>query len=105
MTSYQKLVTSLSSSRFLANLEQIPDTESAKVMFSGIVTFCLRKNSSRAKKSLTQSLKRFLNLSPFWTKNINFLQKHTGISKVKGTEALNAIFSETIYECVLTCQI
>ena len=43
---------------FLANLEhsgrQIPDTESAKVMFSIIVTFCLTKTENRTKKSLTQ---------------------------------------------------
>ena len=43
---------------FLANLEQlgdrIPDTKSAKVMFSVIVTFCLTKTENRTKKSLTQ---------------------------------------------------
>ena len=43
---------------FLANFEQsggrIPDTESAKVMFSVIVTFCLAKTENRTKKSLTQ---------------------------------------------------
>ena len=47
MTSCQKIVTSLSFFGFLANLEQsggwIPDTESAKVMLSVIVTFCLTK--------------------------------------------------------------
>ena len=45
-------------SGFLANLEQsgcrIPDTESAKAMFSVIVTFCLKKTENRTKKSLTQ---------------------------------------------------
>ena len=49
---------SLSFFRLLANLEQsggqIPDTESAKVMFSVIVTFCLTKTENRTKKSLTQ---------------------------------------------------
>ena len=58
MTSCQKIVTSLSFFGFLANLEQsggwIPDTESAKVMFSVIVTFCLTKTENRTKKSLTQ---------------------------------------------------
>ena len=43
---------------FLANLEQsgdrIPDTESAKVMFSVIGTICLTKSSNRTKKSLAQ---------------------------------------------------
>ena len=43
---------------FLVNLEHsggwIPDTESAKVMFSVIVTFCLTKTENRTKKSLTQ---------------------------------------------------
>ena len=42
----------------LSNLEQsrgrIPDTESAKVMFSVIATFCLTKTENRTKKSLTQ---------------------------------------------------
>ena len=42
----------------LANLEQsrgrIPDKESAKVMFSIIVAFCLTKSENRAEKSLTQ---------------------------------------------------
>ena len=31
-----------------------PDTESAKVMFPVIVTFCLKKTENRTKKSLTQ---------------------------------------------------
>ena len=43
---------------FLANFEQsggrIPDTDSAKVMFSVTVTFCLAKTENRTKKSLTQ---------------------------------------------------
>ena len=48
MTSCQEIVTLLPFFRILANLKQsggrIPDTESAKVMFSVIVTFCLYKN-------------------------------------------------------------
>ena len=48
MTSCQKIVTSLSFFGFLANLE------SAKVMFSGIVTFSLTKPENRTKKSLIQ---------------------------------------------------
>ena len=58
--SFQKTVTSLSFFGFLANLEQpggrIPDTESAKVIFSAIITFCLTKTENRTKKSLTQLL-------------------------------------------------
>ena len=58
MKSCREIVTSLSFFGFLANLEQsggrIPDTESAKVMFSVIVTFCLTKTKNRTKKSLTQ---------------------------------------------------
>ena len=46
MTSYMKVVTSLSFFGFLTNLEQsrgrIPDTESAKIMFSVIVTVSLQ---------------------------------------------------------------
>ena len=58
MTSCQKIVTSLSFFRFLANLEQsggrIPDTESAEVMLSVTVTFCFTKTENRTKKSLTK---------------------------------------------------
>ena len=53
-----EIVTSLSFFGFLVNLEQsrgrIPETGSAKVMFSGIVTFCLTKTENRTNKSLTQ---------------------------------------------------
>ena len=60
MTSCQKIVTSLSFFGFLANLEQsgshIPDTESAKVMFSVIVNFCLTKTEIKTKKSQAQLL-------------------------------------------------
>ena len=59
-------MTSLSFFGFLANLEQsggrIPDTESAKVMFSVIVTFYLTKTENRTKKSRTQ-------LSHYWFEN------------------------------------
>ena len=50
-------VASFSFFGFLANLEQsggwIPDTESAKVMFSVMLTFCLTETENRTKKSLT----------------------------------------------------
>ena len=43
---------------FFANLEHsggwVPDTESAKVMFSVIVTLCITNTENRTKKSLTQ---------------------------------------------------
>ena len=52
-----KIVTSLSFIWFLTNLEQsggrIPDIQSAKVMFSVIVTFYLTKIKNRAKKPQT----------------------------------------------------
>ena len=58
MTSCRKIVTSLSSFQFMANLEQsggwIPDAESTKLIFSLIVTFYLTKTENRTKKSLTQ---------------------------------------------------
>ena len=58
MTSCWQIVTSLSFFGFLANLEhsrgRILDPESAKVMFSVIVTFCLTKTGNRTKKYLTQ---------------------------------------------------
>ena len=57
ITSYRKIVASLSFFGFLANLEQsggrIPDTESAEVMFSVTVTFCFTKTANKTKKSLT----------------------------------------------------
>ena len=53
-----EIVTSLSFFLFLPNLEQsgsrILTAESANVMFSVIVTFCLTKTENRAKKSVTQ---------------------------------------------------
>ena len=38
-------------------------------------------------------------------KNTDFLQKNADISKIKRALVLKGIFSETKYECVLTCQI
>ena len=58
LTSCRKVGTSLLFFGFLANLEQsggrIPDTESAKIMFSVIVTICFTKNENRTNKPLTQ---------------------------------------------------
>ena len=58
MTSCRKTVMSLSFFGFLSNLEQsgglILYTESAKSMFSVIVTFRLTKTENRTKKSLAQ---------------------------------------------------
>ena len=56
--SCRKIVTSLLFSQFMATLEQsgsrIPDAESAKLIFSLTVTFCLTKTENRTKTSLTQ---------------------------------------------------
>ena len=58
LTSCRKIVTSLSFFGFLANLEQsggwLPETESAKVMSSVKVAFCLTKTENRTKKYVTQ---------------------------------------------------
>ena len=58
MTPCQKIVTSLSFFGFFTNFEQsggqIPDTESTKVMFSVMVTFCLTEAENRTQKSLTR---------------------------------------------------
>ena len=58
MTSCQKNVTSLLFFQFLPNLEQSgsqnPDAESAKPMFSLIVTFHLTKTENKTRNSLTQ---------------------------------------------------
>ena len=64
-------MTSLSFLGFLANLEQsggrIPDTESVKVMFSVIGTFCLTKTENRSKTSLAQ-LSHYLSEGTFLDK-------------------------------------
>ena len=56
--SCREIMTSLIFFEFLANLEQsggrIPDTESAKVIFSVIETFFLTKTANRTKRSLSQ---------------------------------------------------
>ena len=53
-----QIMMSLSFFGFLVNLEKfegrIPDTESAKVIFSVIRTFFLTKTENKTKKSLTQ---------------------------------------------------
>ena len=58
VTSCQNIVASLSFFGFLVNLEhfagRIPNTESAKVMFSVTLAFCFAKTGNRTKKSLTQ---------------------------------------------------
>ena len=81
MTSCRKIVTSLSFFQFIVNLEQsgsrIPDAESAKLMFSLIVTFYLTKTKNRTKKSLTQ-LSQYcfeLSKSTILPKNGNFLKE------------------------------
>ena len=89
LTSCRKIVKSLLVFGFLVNLEQsggrIPDTESAKVMFSVKVTFFLTKTENRTKKSLTQRLTLLLGVKVlFWSKNATFLQKNADISKIRG---------------------
>ena len=87
LTSCQKIVTSLSFIGFLSNLEQpigrTSDTESAKVMFSVVVTFFLTKTENRTEKSLTKSLISTLSKVLFWIKNAIFLQRNADISKTK----------------------
>ena len=88
MTSCREIVTPLSFFGFLADLEQsggrIPDKESAKVMFSVIVTFCLTKTENRTKKSQHNPHTIALSKGTFWTKNAIFLLKNADISKIRG---------------------
>ena len=60
MTPCQKIMTLFLFLPFMADFEQsgsrIPDAESAKFLFSLIVTFHLTKIENRTKKSLTQLL-------------------------------------------------
>ena len=74
-----EIVTSLSFSRFLANLEQsggrIPDTESAEVMFSVTVTFCLTKTEKKLKNLWHSSHTIALSNGTFLDKKRYFLQK------------------------------
>ena len=69
MPSCRKIVTLLPFFRILANLKQsggrIPDTESAKVKFSVIATFCLTKTENKTKKALTQLSQHLLNKGTF----------------------------------------
>ena len=87
LTSCRKIVTSLPFFGFLANLEQsrgrIPDTESAKVKFSVIATFCLTKTENRTKKALTQLSQYLLNKGTFLDKKRYFFAKNVDISKIK----------------------
>ena len=109
MTSYRKIVTSLSFFKFLANLEQsggrIPDTESAKVMFSVTVTICLTKTENRTKNVQHSSHTIALSKGTFQDKKHFFCKKNADINKIKGAQSLKGIFSKTMYGCVLTCQI
>ena len=79
-------------------------------MFSLIVTFYLTKTENRTQKSLTL-LSHYCKGKGtrvkvlFWQKNADFLKKNPDISKIKGVLVLKVIFSESAYECVLTCQI
>ena len=82
-------MTPLSFFGFLTNLEQsggrILDIESAKVMFSVIVPFCLAKTENRTKKPLTQfSRYCFEEICFFGIKALFFLQKNADYSKIKG---------------------
>ena len=97
MTSCQKIVTSLSFSGFLANLEQsgwrIPDTESAKAMLSVIVTFCLKKTENRTKKSLTQLSHYFFQWRYFLgEKTLIFCKKKLTLGKWRGPSYQKAYF-------------
>ena len=89
LTSCQKIKASLSFFGFLANLEQsgdrIPDTESAKLMFLVIATFCLTKTENRTKKSVTQLSTIALSKGTFLDKKSYFFEKNADISKIKGT--------------------
>ena len=93
MPSCRKIMTSLLFFGFLANLEhskgRIPDTESAKVMFSGKVTFFLTKTENRTNTALTLLL--WVKVY-FWTKNAIFLLKNADISKIKDIKALKVYF-------------
>ena len=82
-------MTSLSLFGFLVNLEQfggrIPDTESAKVMFSVIANVFLTKTVNKTKKSLTKLSHYCFELRYFFRqKTLFFLQKNADISKNKG---------------------
>ena len=97
LTSCQKIVTSQSLFGFLANLEQsggrIPDTESAKVMFSVIVTFCLTKTKNRTKKSLTElSHYCFQQRYIFGQKVLIFCKKMLTSAKLRGARHQQAYF-------------
>ena len=89
MKSCQKIVTSLSFSGFLANLEQsvgrIPDTEPVKVNVfnkSNLLSYKIWKHNYKISNTALTLLLWVKVL--FWTKNANFLQKDADITKIKG---------------------
>ena len=86
--SYQKTVTSLPFFGFLAILEQsggrIPDTESAKALFSVIVIFSIIKTENIAKNFLHSSHTIALSKGTFLDKKHKFFEKYADTSKVKG---------------------
>ena len=96
ITSCRKILTSLSFSWFLANLVQsggqIPDTESAKFMFSLTVTFCLAKTENKTKKSnIALTLLLWVKVL-FWIKIANFCKKMLTSAKLRGPRYYKVYF-------------
>ena len=96
--------------QFIANLEQfrrrIPEAQSAKLIFSSIVTFYLTKTENRTKKAPAKlSHYYFESKYYFGQKTLMFCKKNVGMSKLKSALVLKGKFSEISYVCVLMCQI
>ena len=97
MTSCRKIMTSLSFFGFFANLEQsggrIPDTESARVMFSVIGTFSLTETENRTKTSLTQLSRYCFEWRYFFgQKTLIFCKKMVTLAKLRGPRPWKVYF-------------
>ena len=93
MTSFWKIVASVSFSQFMANLEQsrsqILEAYCVKLLFSLIATFYITKTKNRTKKFLN-SHTIALSKSTIFAKNADFLEETADISKIKRVLVLNS---------------
>ena len=99
MKSCQQIVTSLSFTRFIANLERcrsrIQDEWSVIFIFSLISTFYLTKTENRTNKFLTQLSYYYLKEKYYFCRKCYFYAKNADISKIKGVLVLKGIFFST----------
>ena len=104
MTSFRKIITSLSFFPIYWRFRAIRIPQPIKLIFSLIVTFYLTKTEYITKISVTQLSHYSLSKGTILVKNPDFLQKNADISKIKRLLVLKA-YCETKYGHELTCQV